>query len=197
MRAGEAVAGGPVPERYQHGNVGGNGNGNGNLGGGNANVSSGNGGTGHGPVHYGQTGVSEWGNGGAPVRYDGLANSAGSGTGNGVSGNGNGNADAAETGNTGTGTTTGNGIGNSTTGTGHRVGGATTSEHGNGNTVDNRTTSEKVKESASGVKGLVAAVHGVGETLRGEFNAGVDGLVGDVSSFPSPFLPHPFSLYTL
>jgi len=170
MRAGEAVAGGPVPGHHpQHGN-----------------------GTGNGPVHYGQTGVSEWGNGGAPMRYDGT------GTSN-LRTDVGGNTNTAEAGYAGTGTTTGNGVGNSTTGTGHGAGGATTSTgYGNGNAVDNRTTSAKVKESASGVKGLAAAVHGVGETLRGEFNAGVDGLVGDVCSlsFINPF-PSPSSLYLL
>jgi hypothetical protein len=40
--------------------------------------------------------------------------------------------------------------------------------------VDNRSTGSKVKEMAHGVKGLVAAVHGAGESVRGQFNAGVD-----------------------
>jgi len=40
--------------------------------------------------------------------------------------------------------------------------------------VEKRSTGAKVRESASGVKGLVAAVHGAGETLRGTFNKEVD-----------------------
>jgi len=45
--------------------------------------------------------------------------------------------------------------------------------------TDNRSTGAKVKESASGVKGLVAAVHGAGETLRGTFNKEVDRAFND------------------
>jgi len=57
--------------------------------------------------------------------------------------------------------------------------------------VEKRSTGAKVRESASGVKGLVAAVHGAGETLRGTFNKEVDRAFHDVcdpsssSSFPS------------
>jgi len=57
----------------------------------------------------------------------------------------------------------------------HGVGDATTGEA----PVDNRTTGAKVKESASGVKGLAAAVHGAGEALRGTFNKEVDRAFGD------------------
>lgn len=34
--------------------------------------------------------------------------------------------------------------------------------------------SGSVKEGASGIKGALAGVHGMGEKIRGEFNAGVD-----------------------
>lgn len=46
--------------------------------------------------------------------------------------------------------------------------------------TDTRPTSSKIKESASGAKGLVAAVHGVGETIRGNVNATVDRAFNDV-----------------
>ena len=47
-------------------------------------------------------------------------------------------------------------------------------------TSDTRPTSSKIKESASGVKGLVAAAHGMGEMVRGNINAGVDRVLNDV-----------------
>ena len=53
-----------------------------------------------------------------------------------------------------------------------------------------RSTGEKVKESASGAKGLVAAVHGVGEKIRGGFNAGVDRAFNDVCEPPEELFPH-------
>jgi hypothetical protein len=56
--------------------------------------------------------------------------------------------------------------------------------------VDNRTTGAKIKESASGVKGLVAAVHGAGEALRGNFNKEVDRAFGDVCAPSFPRFPH-------
>ncbi|RDW62320.1 hypothetical protein BP6252_11753 [Coleophoma cylindrospora] len=36
------------------------------------------------------------------------------------------------------------------------------------------TTGDKVKEGASGLKGLAAAVHGVGEEIRGTVNSSID-----------------------
>jgi len=36
------------------------------------------------------------------------------------------------------------------------------------------TTGGGVKEGAQGVKGVLAGIHGIGEKVRGEFNAGVD-----------------------
>ncbi|CZS98105.1 uncharacterized protein RCO7_08873 [Rhynchosporium graminicola] len=33
--------------------------------------------------------------------------------------------------------------------------------------------------AAGGVKGVLAGIHGVGEKIRGEFNKGVDGAMGD------------------
>jgi len=36
------------------------------------------------------------------------------------------------------------------------------------------TAGTKIREGASGVKGVLAAVHGAGEALRGNFNAAVD-----------------------
>ena len=56
--------------------------------------------------------------------------------------------------------------------------------------MDNRTTGAKVKESASGVKGLAAAVHGAGEALRGTFNKEVDRAFGDVCAPSFPRFPH-------
>jgi len=56
----------------------------------------------------------------------------------------------------------------SSTGTGAGAGA------GVGTGTENRSTGAKVRESASGAKGLVAAVHGAGETLRGTFNREVD-----------------------
>ncbi|KAL3426892.1 hypothetical protein PVAG01_00401 [Phlyctema vagabunda] len=41
-------------------------------------------------------------------------------------------------------------------------------------TTTQPTTGEKVKQGATGVKGAIAAVHGVGETMRGKFNSKVD-----------------------
>ena len=38
------------------------------------------------------------------------------------------------------------------------------------------------------MKGVLAGIHGVGEKVRGEFNKGVDGVVGDVSRFFVSFL---------
>lgn len=51
---------------------------------------------------------------------------------------------------------------------------------GPGVASNNRPTSSKLKESASGVKGLAAAVHGAGEMIRGNINAGVDRAFNDV-----------------
>lgn len=54
--------------------------------------------------------------------------------------------------------------------------------------TDTRPTSSKIKESASGVKGLAAAVHGAGETIRGNVNATVDRAFNDVGlpiTFPT------------
>lgn len=57
-----------------------------------------------------------------------------------------------------------------------------------GETADNRSTGSKVKEMAQGVKGLVAAVHGAGESVRGNFNAGVDRTFHEVlDPHPIPF----------
>jgi len=50
---------------------------------------------------------------------------------------------------------------------------------GPGVASNNRPTSSKLKESASGVKGLAAAVHGAGEMIRGNINAGVDRAFND------------------
>lgn len=50
-------------------------------------------------------------------------------------------------------------------------------------------TGDKFHESASGLKGLVAAVHGAGESLRGNINAEIDRLFHDVLS--PPFSPLP------
>jgi hypothetical protein len=55
---------------------------------------------------------------------------------------------------------------------------------GLGTATDARLTSAKVKESASGVKGLAAAVHGAGETIRGNLNASVDRAFNDVCAAP-------------
>jgi hypothetical protein len=51
-------------------------------------------------------------------------------------------------------------------------------------TTDKRSTAAKVKESASGVKGMIAAVHGAGEKIRGEFNSGVDRAFNEVCDDP-------------
>ena len=53
-----------------------------------------------------------------------------------------------------------------------------------GEMSDNRSRGAKVKEGASGVKGMVAAVHGVGEKIRGEFNSGVDRAFNEVCVDP-------------
>lgn len=53
-------------------------------------------------------------------------------------------------------------------------------DHSTGLTADTRTTGSKLKESASGAKGLAAAIHGTGEILRGNINAAVDRAVKDV-----------------
>ena len=51
-----------------------------------------------------------------------------------------------------------------------------------------RSAGSKVKEMAEGVKGLFAAAHGAGETVRGTFNAGVDKRFNEVlNPFPIPF----------
>lgn len=50
--------------------------------------------------------------------------------------------------------------------------GRTTAENPFG--TSRHSTGEKVHEGASGVKGIVAAVHGAGEALRGTFNREVD-----------------------
>lgn len=51
-----------------------------------------------------------------------------------------------------------------------------------------RSTGSKVKEMAHGVKGLFAAAHGAGETVRGSFNAGVDRRFNEVlDPHPIPF----------
>ena len=55
---------------------------------------------------------------------------------------------------------------------------------------DERSKGERAKETASGVKGLVAAVHGVGEKVRGGFNAGVDRAFNDVCEPPAELFPH-------
>ena len=55
---------------------------------------------------------------------------------------------------------------------------------------DERSTGEKAKEMASGAKGLVAAVHGVGEKIRGGFNAGVDRAFNDVCEPNGESFPH-------
>jgi hypothetical protein len=54
--------------------------------------------------------------------------------------------------------------------------------------VDNRSTGSQVKEMAHGVKGLFAAVHGAGESVRGNFNAGVERAFHEVlDPHPIPF----------
>jgi len=55
---------------------------------------------------------------------------------------------------------------------------------------DERSVGERAKESASGAKGLVAAVHGVGEKIRGGFNAGVDRAFNDVCEPHGESFPH-------
>lgn len=55
-------------------------------------------------------------------------------------------------------------------------------------TSDGKSTGSKVKEMAHGVKGLFAAVHGAGESVRGSFNAGVDRTFHEVlDPHPIPF----------
>jgi len=75
---------------------------------------------------------------------------------------------------TGTGTRTGN----TTTTTGHTGRGATTSNgmHTTTQTTapSTSTTEAKTQSAASSVGGVFAGIHGAGEKIRGEFNAGVD-----------------------
>jgi len=65
------------------------------------------------------------------------------------------------------------------------LGPQSTSQH-----ADTPSASSPMKESMSEVKGLVAAVPGAGEDIRGNFNAGVDRAFADVCIPPSPLFPH-------
>jgi hypothetical protein len=47
------------------------------------------------------------------------------------------------------------------------------------------TASQKINEAGTDLKGALAGIHGVGEKVRGEFNAGIDRAFETVSS-PSP-----------
>ncbi|PVH86159.1 hypothetical protein DL98DRAFT_650223 [Cadophora sp. DSE1049] len=49
--------------------------------------------------------------------------------------------------------------------------------HTTGTTTTGHTTSST--GTGTGVKGVLAGIHGIGEKVRGEFNKGVDGAVGD------------------
>jgi len=59
-----------------------------------------------------------------------------------------------------------------------------------GTTTNTRSKGDILKESASGAKGLVAAIHGAGEAIRGNFNAGVDRAFNEVCIPPEPLFPH-------
>merc|ERR1711964_56377 len=52
---------------------------------------------------------------------------------------------------------------------------ASSGMHTAGTTATGHTSSG----SGGGVKGVLAGIHGMGEKVRGEFNKGVDGVVGD------------------
>jgi len=56
--------------------------------------------------------------------------------------------------------------------------------------TNTRSKGDILKESASGAKGLVAAIHGAGEAIRGNFNAGVDRAFNEVCIPPEPLFPH-------
>jgi hypothetical protein len=64
----------------------------------------------------------------------------------------------------------------------HIGAGVHTSSHADSNvgTADHRPTGEKIKEAGEHVKGWFAAVHGMGEKIRGEFGAGVDRMANEV-----------------
>ncbi|KAL2062408.1 hypothetical protein VTL71DRAFT_6674 [Oculimacula yallundae] len=60
------------------------------------------------------------------------------------------------------------------TGTGYGTAGSTTATTGH-----TTSTTGSGNSAGSGVKGVLAGIHGVGEKIRGEFNKGVDGAMGD------------------
>jgi hypothetical protein len=62
-----------------------------------------------------------------------------------------------------------------------------------GTTHTSTTTSSgnvAAHDTAKGIKGVFAAVHGAGETLRGTVNSAVDETFGDVSALYLINLPH-------
>ncbi|KAH7311941.1 hypothetical protein BKA65DRAFT_517858 [Rhexocercosporidium sp. MPI-PUGE-AT-0058] len=67
------------------------------------------------------------------------------------------------------------GRGNEPIGTGgvYDTAGSTTGTH------TTSTTTAGHSGTGGGVKGVLAGIHGVGEKIRGEFNKGVDGAMGD------------------
>jgi len=72
--------------------------------------------------------------------------------------------DVFKDGGSSTGTTTNTGTGNVGTAGAHTTAQSTAPSH----------TEQKVNTAASGVGGVFAGLHGAGEKIRGEFNAGVD-----------------------
>lgn len=79
-----------------------------------------------------------------------------------------------------------------TAGTGTGTGPAAANTYtGSASESRSSTTGSKAEDVAQGVKGLFAAVHGAGESIRGEFNAGVD------RSFNEVLEPHPIPFPSL
>ncbi|TVY39693.1 hypothetical protein LOCC1_G005385 [Lachnellula occidentalis] len=118
----------------------------------------------------------------------GAGTGAGAGAG-GAYGNSAVNADTRTTGQKikgmfGDGNSTGTGAGTYGSGTTHTTTPSTNTNTHTGNTLGTSTgtgtatgpttTGQKSQSAASSVGGVVAGIHGAGEKLRGEFNAGVD-----------------------
>ncbi|KAK0105404.1 hypothetical protein ONS96_004795 [Cadophora gregata f. sp. sojae] len=79
----------------------------------------------------------------------------------------------------GSGCGAGNGV-NSTAPVGMRDSGTTVCPHfGLSHMKNEHGTSSSSSGTRSGVKGVLAGIHGIGEKFRGEFNKGVDGAGGD------------------